>query len=75
MDSFQSFAATCRANPQQVFICNYCEHAAMECEPTPMNASSFAANVSMSGFSFAVNLSRKRRRMRARPVSNASRYK
>lgn len=39
-------------------ICNYCEHAAMECEPTPMNTSSFAINLSMSGFSFANNVNR-----------------
>lgn len=46
----------------------------MECESVPINASSFAVNVSPSTASFAVNLSRKSRRMRARPISNASRY-
>ena len=45
----------------------------MECEPARMNASSFADNVSTSTVSFAVNLSRKSRQMRARPISNASR--
>ena len=46
----------------------------MECKPVLTNASSFALNVSMSGFSFAFNSSRKWRQMRAWPVSNASRY-
>lgn len=37
----------------------------MECEPVPLNASSFADNVSTSAPSFAVNLSRKVRQMRS----------
>jgi hypothetical protein len=41
---------------------------AMECEPVPSIASSFADNVSTGLPSFAINSSRKRRRMRARPV-------
>ena len=39
-----------------------------------MNASLFAGSVSMSAVSLAVIVSRKRRRMRARQFSNASRY-
>ena len=46
----------------------------MKCEPPPSIASSFADSVSISAPSVAVNSSRKRRRMRARPFSNASRY-
>lgn len=46
----------------------------MECEPAPINASSFADNVSTNALSFAVIVSRKLRQMRAWPVSNASRY-
>ena len=46
----------------------------MECEPAPINASSFADSVSPSGSSFALIVSRNGRRLRARPVSNASRY-
>ncbi len=46
----------------------------MKCEPTRLNASLFAVNVSMRGFSFAVIVSQKMRQMRARPVLNASRY-
>ncbi len=59
---------------QPPVICNYCEHAVVECEPVPINASSFANTVSTGRFSFAINLSRDRRQMLARPVSNASRY-
>ena len=47
----------------------------MECEPTSINASTVAVNLSTGTFSFAVNSSRKLRRMQARPFSNASRYK
>ena len=43
----------------------------MKCEPTFINASSFAVNVSTRAFSFAVNLSQKDRQMRARQASNA----
>ena len=46
----------------------------MECEPAPTIASSFADSVSAAAWSFAVNSSPKRRRMRAWPFSNASRY-
>ena len=46
----------------------------MECEPERMNASSFANNVSTIIVSFAVIVSLKSHQMRARQVSNASRY-
>jgi len=44
----------------------------MECELALINASSFAVNVSMNNFSFAVIVSWKIPQMRAGPVSNAS---
>ncbi|HCS64510.1 MAG TPA: hypothetical protein DIW64_10775 [Cellvibrio sp.] len=50
---------------QAFVICSYCEHGKMECEPVSINASSFAANLSLSAFLFAVNVSRKRLQMRA----------
>ena len=46
----------------------------MECKPARLIASSFANNMSIGATSFAVIVSRKVRRLRARPVSNASRY-
>jgi outer membrane receptor protein involved in Fe transport len=46
----------------------------MGCEPVPTIASSFAESMSAGTWSFAVNLSPKRRRMRAWTFSNASRY-
>lgn len=55
-------------------ICTYCEHVKMECEPAKINASSFAVNLSTSGLSVAVIVSRKIRQMRAQPFSNASYY-
>jgi hypothetical protein len=46
----------------------------MECKPARWIASSFPNNVSTSAPSFAVIVSRKALRLRARAVSNASRY-
>ena len=55
-------------------ICNPREAVAVECEPAPSIASAFADSVSTNLPTFAVTSSPKRRRMRARSVSNASRY-
>ncbi len=49
------------------------EQVAIECKPAPWIANIFAGS-EPSRRSSALNLSRKTRRMRARPVSNASRY-
>jgi hypothetical protein len=43
------------------FHSHTCEHEIMECKPTRINASIFAVNVSMSTFSFAINLNPKLR--------------
>ncbi len=46
----------------------------MECKPVPMNASSFADNLSPTVISVAIIVSSKLHRMRAQLFSNASRY-
>jgi hypothetical protein len=56
------------------YNCKYCEPAKMNFEPLPINAISFANNLSRATFSFSLNLSPKHRWLRARPISNASRY-